>query len=96
MSIFKRFIAKRKERLNQRRQELFFKVRDIVIKLLKIPDAKEIKLETRFKEDLNIDSLDALELMMELESEFSLEIPDEDAEKLSSIQDVIDYLEKKL
>lgn len=96
MSIFKRFIAKRKERLNQRRQELFLKVCDIVVKLLKIQDPEKIKLETRFKEDLNIDSLDALELMMELESAFCLEIPDDDAENLFTIQDVIEYLEKKI
>lgn len=96
MSIFKRLIAKRKERLTQRRQELFLKVRDIVIKLLKIQDPEKIKLDTRFKEDLNIDSLDALELTMELESVFGLEMPDEDAEKLFTIQDVVDYLEKKL
>lgn len=96
MSIFKRFIAKRKERLNQRRQELFLKVRDIVVNLLKIQDPEKIKSETRFKEDLNIDSLDALELMMELESAFGLEIPDEDAENLFTIQNVVDYLEKKL
>ena len=96
MSIFKRLIAKRKERLNQKRQELFLRVRDIVLNLLKIQSPEKIKPDTRFKEDLNIDSLDALELIMELESTFGFEIPDEDAEKLFTIQDIVDYLEKKL
>lgn len=96
MSIFKRLIAKRKERLNQKRQELFFKVRDIVVKLLKIQNPEKIKPDTRFKEDLNIDSLDALELMMELESVFGFEIPDEDAEKMLTVEDVINYFEKRV
>jgi acyl carrier protein len=82
VSIFKRLIAKRKERLNQKCQELFLKVRDIVANLLKIQNPEKIKPDTRFKEDLNIDSLDALELIMELESVFGFEIPDEDAEGL--------------
>jgi len=96
VSIFKRLIAKRKERLNQKRQELFFKVRDIVVKLLKIQNPEKIKPDTRFKEDLNIDSLDALELMMELESVFGFEIPDEDAEKMLTVEDVINYFEKRV
>lgn len=96
MSIFKRFAAKRQERLNQKRQELFLRVRDIAVKLLKIQDIEKIKPQTRFKEDLNIDSLDALELIMELESFFGFEIPDEDAERLFTIQDIVNYLEKKL
>jgi len=99
MSIFKNLLSKRKEKLNQRRQEkrqeLFLRVCDIVAKLLKIHDAEKIKPDTRFKEDLNIDSLDALELMMELEGAFGLEIPDEEAEKMLVVGDVIDYLEKK-
>ncbi|HIE14775.1 TPA: acyl carrier protein [Candidatus Bathyarchaeota archaeon] len=96
MSIFKRFADKRQQRLNQKRQELFLNVRDIVVKLLKIQDIEKIKPDTRFKEDLNIDSLDALELIMELESFFGFEIPDEDAEKLFTILDIVDYLEKRL
>jgi len=96
VSIFKRLIAKRKERLYQKRQELFFKVRDIVVKLLKIQNPEKIKPDTRFKEDLNIDSLDALELMMELESVFGFEIPDEDAEKMLTVEDVINYFEKRV
>lgn len=71
-------------------------MREIAVKLLKIQDPEKIKPESRFKEDLNIDSLDALELTMELESVFGFEIPDEDAEKLFTFQDIVDYLEKKL
>ncbi len=71
---------------------------DKVIKLVseatKIDIAK-IKAETSFVDDLNLDSLDIVELMMKMEDEFGVEIPEEDAEGLKNIQDVVTYLEKK-
>jgi acyl carrier protein len=57
-------------------------------------DASEIKPETSFVDDLNLDSLDIVELMMKMEDEFEIEIPEEDAEGLKTVQDVINYLNK--
>jgi acyl carrier protein len=58
-------------------------------------DVKEedIKLESNFVEDLGADSLDLVELVMALEEEFSLEIADEDAEKMKTVKDALNYLE---
>lgn len=55
-------------------------------------DESEVTLTATFKEDLGADSLDVVELVMELEDEFDLEISDEDAEKISTVQDVVDYI----
>jgi acyl carrier protein len=70
---------------------IFEKVRDIVSEQLGI-DADEISMESSFMDDLGADSLDIVELIMALESEFDLEIPDEDAEKISVVSDVVDYI----
>ena len=56
-------------------------------------DNVEITEETSFKDDLDADSLDLFELVMALEEEFDVEIPTEDLEKLSTVQDVADYVE---
>ena len=58
-------------------------------------DASKISSQTRFVDDLNLDSLDMVELMMKMEDEFGVEIPDDDAEGLKNVGDVISYLEKK-
>lgn len=63
-------------------------------------DADSIKLEATFAEDLNADSLDLVELIMSMEEEFSTEseaiaIPDEDAEKILSVQDAVNYIKGK-
>ncbi|MBH2030006.1 MAG: acyl carrier protein [Moraxellaceae bacterium] len=55
----------------------------------------EIKPSTRFVEDLHFDSQDTLDLIMGLEEEFTIEIPDEDAEKFTTVQSVIDYVTNK-
>ncbi|SKA76324.1 acyl carrier protein [Clostridium sp. USBA 49] len=70
---------------------IFDKVRDIVSEQLGI-DAEEITMESSFVDDLGADSLDIVELIMALESEFDMEIPDEDAEKISSVGDVVEYI----
>lgn len=59
-------------------------------------DKSEIKRETSFVNDLNADSLDTVELVMELEDEFDLTIPDEEAEKLKTVGEAIDYIQKHL
>lgn len=58
-------------------------------------EAGEITLETSFKEDLGADSLDLFELVMALEDEYSVEIPSEDLEKLTTVGDVVNYLKEK-
>jgi acyl carrier protein len=70
------------------------KVKDIIVEQLGV-DPDKVKAEASFIDDLGADSLDIVELVMAMEEEFDLEIPDEDAEKLKTVQDVASYLEKK-
>lgn len=70
------------------------KVKDIIVEQLGV-DPEKVKSEASFIDDLGADSLDIVELVMAMEEEFDLEIPDEDAEKLKTVQDVASYLEKK-
>ena len=58
-------------------------------------DAAKINATTNFVEDLNLDSLDIVELMMKMEDEFGVEIPDDEAEALKTVQDVVKYLETR-
>jgi acyl carrier protein len=58
-------------------------------------DIAKISAETSFVDDLNLDSLDIVELMMKMEDEFGIEIPEEDAEGLKKVNDVVKYLETK-
>lgn len=74
---------------------IFDKVRDIVVSELGVTE-EEVTPEAKFVDDLGADSLDVVELIMKFEEEFDLEIPDEDAETLQTIQDSVDYIEKKL
>ncbi|MFT5232118.1 MAG: acyl carrier protein [Candidatus Krumholzibacteriia bacterium] len=59
-------------------------------------NAEQITPEASFTEDLGADSLDTVELVMDLEEEFNITIPEEDQEKLRTVQDAIDYLESNL
>jgi acyl carrier protein len=70
------------------------KVKDIIVEQLGV-DPEKVKAEASFIDDLGADSLDIVELVMAMEEEFDIEIPDEDAEKLKTVQDVASYLEKK-
>ena len=67
------------------------KVREIIVDQLGV-DAKQVTASAIFIDDLGADSLDTVELVMALEEEFDVEIPDEDAEKISKVQDAIDYI----
>lgn len=67
------------------------KVKEIVADQLGV-DADEVTVESSFTEDLGADSLDVVELIMALEEEFDMEIPDEDAEKISTVGDVVEYI----
>jgi len=55
-------------------------------------DAKEITMESSFVDDLGADSLDIVELIMALEEDFDIEIPDEDAEKITSVGNIVEYI----
>ena len=70
----------------------FDKVKEIIIDKLGVEDEK-ISSEASFVDDLGADSLDTVELIMQLEEEFGIEIPDEDAEKITTVQAAIDYLD---
>ena len=72
----------------------FEKVRDVVVEQLGVKEG-EVKSEARFVEDLGADSLDTVELVMALEEEFGIEIPDEEAEKLITVGDALRYIEEK-
>lgn len=74
--------------------DVFEKVKAIVVDQLNV-DAEEVSLKTSF-EELNADSLDVVEMVMALEEEFDIEIPDEDAEKISSIDAAVQYINAKL
>jgi acyl carrier protein len=70
---------------------IFEKVQEKVAEQLGI-DAEEVSMESSFIDDLGADSLDIVELLMALEEEFDIEIPDEEAEKLSSVGDIVEYI----
>ena len=71
----------------------FDKVRDIVVEQLG-SEADEVTLASTFIDDLGADSLDIVELIMAFEEEFNVEIPDEAAEKIKTVQDVVNYIDQ--
>ena len=71
------------------------RVKKIVAEQLGVNEA-DIKTESSFVDDLGADSLDTVELVMALEEEFECEIPDEEAEKITNVQQAIDYINKNL
>ena len=71
------------------------RVREIIVEQLGV-DASAVTPEASFIDDLGADSLDTVELIMAFEEEFEIEIPDEEAEKLTSVGKAIEYLKKKL
>lgn len=72
--------------------EVFDRVKKIVIDRLGVEEA-EVTKEASFKDDLGADSLDVVELVMELEDEFDMEISDEDAEKITTVGEVVNYIQ---
>ncbi|MFD2829772.1 acyl carrier protein [Corticicoccus populi] len=71
----------------------FDKVKDIIVDKLGI-DEEKVTTDASFKDDLGADSLDIAELVMELEDEFEMEIPDEEAEKILTVGDALNYIDK--
>ena len=70
------------------------KVKEIIIDQLGVDD-KQVTATASFIDDLGADSLDTVELVMALEEEFDIEIPDEEAEKIAKVQDAIDYIKNR-
>lgn len=73
---------------------MFEKVQKIIAEQLGI-EAETVQPTSKFKEDLNADSLDLFEMVMAMEETFDVEIPSEDLEKIATVQDVIDYIKNK-
>ena len=73
--------------------EIFEKVKSIIIEQLGVTEAS-VTMEASFIDDLGADSLDIVELIMALEEEFDIEIPDADAEKVVTVGDVVDYIKE--
>ena len=71
---------------------VFEKVRDVICEQLGIEDEETITMDTTFIDDLGADSLDIVELIMALEEEFDIEIPEADAEKISTVGEVVEYI----
>ena len=73
--------------------DIFEKIKEITIDQLGA-DEDAVTMDASFIDDLEADSLDIVELMMALEEEFDIEIPDEDAEKISTVSDAVDYIKE--
>ena len=76
-------------------EEIFDKVKEIIVEQLGVAE-NTVTMEASFIDDLGADSLDIVELIMALEEEFDLEIPDPDAEKIVSVSDVVDYIKENV
>jgi acyl carrier protein len=72
----------------------FEKIKEIIVEQLDV-DADMVQLDTNLMKDLEADSLDAVEIILGIEEEFDLEIPDEEAEKFETVQDLVDYVESQ-
>ena len=76
-------------------EEIFDKVKEIIVEQLGVAE-NTVTMEASFIDDLGADSLDIVDLIMALEEEFDLEIPDGDAEKIVSVSDVVDYIKENV
>jgi acyl carrier protein len=77
------------------REKTLETLKDIIVEQLSV-NKEDIKEESKFVDDLGADSLDTVELVMALEEEFECEIPDEDAEKITTVQQALDYVNAHL
>ncbi|MBP3596962.1 MAG: acyl carrier protein [Clostridia bacterium] len=76
-------------------EEVFEKVKNIIVEQLGVAEAS-VTMEASFIDDLGADSLDIVELVMALEEEFDMEIPDTDAEKVVTVSDVVEYIKENV
>lgn len=74
---------------------VFEELKKIIVEIKDIPE-EQITMEARFAEDLEADSLDIVEMLMLLEEKFDIQIPEEDAEKMKTVQNVVEYIEAKM
>ena len=72
---------------------IFDKIKDIIIDQLQVEEA-DISMNTNLMKDLSADSLDAVEIIMAIEDEYGIEIPDEEAEKMQTVGDLVRYVEE--
>ena len=75
------------------KEEIFEKIKEIIVNQLGV-EAEQVKMKSTFVDDLSADSLDIVELVMNIEEEFEMEIPDEAAEKIVTVEDVVNYIEE--
>jgi acyl carrier protein len=78
------------------KEEVAEKVKAIIARMVEGADKGKMTDESRLKEDLNADSLDMIELVMEMEDEFGFSVPDEDAEKIKTVGDAVKYVEEHI
>ena len=71
------------------------KIKEFIVEQLGV-DANDIEMDTNLMKDLEADSLDAVEIIMAIEDEYDIEIPDEDAERFHTIRDIVTYVEKEI
>ncbi len=76
-------------------EEIFDKIKEIIVEQLGVTE-NTVTMDASFIDDLGADSLDIVELIMALEEEFDLEIPDADAEKIVTVSDVVDYIKENV
>ncbi|MEY2976412.1 MAG: acyl carrier protein [Prochlorotrichaceae cyanobacterium] len=76
-------------------KEIYTQVKAIVIDKLGVEEEDKVKPEANFANDLGADSLDVVEMVMALEDQFGIEIPDEDAEGIATVQDAVSYIAQK-
>lgn len=74
---------------------VFEVIRSVIVEIKDIPE-EQIKLESSFEEDLDADSLDIVEMLMLLEEKYDMQIPEEDAETMKTVKNVVDYIEAKI
>ncbi len=77
------------------RAEIFEKIKDIVVEQLGIEEPDRIQMETSMTKDLEADSLYVIEVIMAIEEEFDIEIPDEEAEQFTTMEDIVNYVAEK-
>ena len=75
-------------------EEIFERVKEVIGEQLGIEDIETITMETTFIEDLGADSLDMVEMLMNLEDEFGVSIPDEEAGNIKTVKNLVDFVEK--
>ena len=76
------------------KDDVFARLKELIVELLEI-DEDEVTMDASFMDDFGADSLDIIELLTAVEEAFKVEIPDEDAEKIKTVQDAVDYIKSR-